>query len=113
MKKGVCVCWHVCVCAGGRGGCGAGGAAQKAGHPRSLENRPHHPTHSLAAVRSPASDADLETAFGFQLEALTKQLGDELDLIPKMREWAPWDVPEGETRELRIERPVPPPEPKK
>lgn len=90
-----------------------GRRSAKSGAPSIPRKRPHHPTHSLAAVRSPASDADLETAFGFQLEALTKQLGDELDLIPKMREWAPWDVPEGETRELRIERPVPPPEPKK
>ena len=74
------------------------------------KNRPSppfpSPTPSLAAVRSPASDADLESTFGFQLEAVTKQLRDELDLIPRMGAWAPWDVPAGETRELRIERPV-------
>lgn len=80
--------------------------------PRPSLPTPSQPS-SLAAVRSPASDADLEATFGFQLEAVTKQLRDELELIPKMKAWAPWDVPEGETRELRIERPVPPPEPKK
>ena len=111
------MCVGVCACACGRagGGCGTGGGLpRKSGAPLdpSKTNPPPNP-HSLAAVRSPASDADLEATFGFQLEALTKQLGDELDLIPKMREWAPWDVPEGETRELRIEWPVPPPEPKK
>ena len=63
-------------------------------------------THSLAAVRSAASDADLESTLGYQMEAVTRQLKDELDLIPRMREWAPWEVEAGATRELRIERPV-------
>jgi hypothetical protein len=109
---------HTCAWRGNAEGSGArqsqtaAATKKKRADPSTLSPHPSQPS-SLAAVRSPASDADLEATFGFQLEAVTKQLRDELELIPKMKAWAPWDVPEGETRELRIERPVPPPEPKK
>lgn len=55
----------------------------------------------LDAVKSDAPDAALEEQFGRQLEQEIKLCKEELTLIPKMVEWAPWDVPEGYTVSFR------------
>lgn len=60
----------------------------------------------LEAVGSEVSDAALEDQFGRQLEQEIKLCKDELKLIPKMAEWAPWDVPESHTIEVLEEKDV-------
>ena len=61
---------------------------------RSLEATIHT---KLTALNSDAADAELETQFGRQLEQEIKLCKDELKLLTKMMEWAPWDVPAGHT----------------
>ena len=56
----------------------------------------------LQAVQSDASDEEVEEQFTMQLEQLIKQCDDELGLIPKMAEWAPWDVPPGHKVKERL-----------
>ena len=60
----------------------------------------------LAALNSDAPDASLEETFGRQLEQEIKMAKDELSLIPRMKEWAPWDVPPGYTVEVLEEKDV-------
>eukprot|EP00891_Asterochloris_glomerata_P006039 jgi/Astpho2/6039/Aster-x0711 len=78
-------------------------------------------------VNSDLPDDDVEEQLAAQLEELILLCNDELDLIPQMAEWAPWDVPEGHTIESIREEdvdvkagggpatqtPAPPPPPKK
>jgi NADH dehydrogenase (ubiquinone) 1 alpha subcomplex subunit 5 len=58
----------------------------------------------LTLVDSIASDEQLESQFGRQLEQEIKLCREELKLIPKMVEWAPWDVPPGHTVEMIAEQ---------
>ena len=67
---------------------------EDAGYRQSLEATV---SAKLEAVKSDAADAALEEQFGRQLEQEIKLCKEELILIPKMIEWAPWDVPEGYT----------------
>ncbi len=60
----------------------------------------------LEALASDAPDAALEERFGRQLEQEIKLCKDELSLLAKMVEWAPWDVPAGHTVETLEERDV-------
>lgn len=53
--------------------------------------------HRLAAADSDMSDEALEEQFDAQLEQQIKMLEGELQLIPKMAEWKPWEVPDGYT----------------
>jgi NADH dehydrogenase (ubiquinone) 1 alpha subcomplex subunit 5 len=58
----------------------------------------------LAALSSPGGDAEVEEVLGRQLEQEIKLAREELALIPRMAEWAPWEVPEGYTVESIQER---------
>jgi hypothetical protein len=60
----------------------------------------------LDALASDAPDAALEERFGRQLEQEIKLCRDELSLLGKMVEWAPWDVPAGHAVETLEERDV-------
>jgi len=53
---------------------------------------------------SDMSDDAIEEKFGRQLEQEIKICHDELRLIPKMVEWAPWEVPEGHKIEMVMEK---------
>lgn len=59
-----------------------------------------------AIENSDMSDEAIEEKFGRQLEQEIKICQDELRLIPKMVEWAPWEVPEGHKIEMVVERNV-------
>ena len=55
-------------------------------------------TTKLKAIDSEShTDEQLEELFGRQLEQEIKLCKDELELIPKMAEWKPWEVPAGHT----------------
>jgi hypothetical protein len=45
-------------------------------------------------LKSSATDAEVEEALDFQLEELTLMAKKELELVEKMAEWRPWEVPE-------------------
>jgi hypothetical protein len=60
----------------------------------------------LQALKTDASDAALEEQFGRQLEHEIKLCKEELKLVVKMKEWAPWDVPADHTVEILEEKDV-------
>ncbi|KAL4857027.1 putative NADH dehydrogenase [ubiquinone] 1 alpha subcomplex subunit 5 [Chlorella vulgaris] len=62
--------------------------------------------YKLSAAAGEAPDEQLEELLGRQLEEEIKMCKEELGLIPKMAEWAPWDVPEGHTIEFKEEQQV-------
>ena len=45
-------------------------------------------------LNSSATDEEVEEALDFQLEELTVMAKKELELVDRMAEWRPWEVPE-------------------
>lgn len=57
----------------------------------------------MGVVESVEDVAELETRLGLGLiEEIIEQANDELDLIPHMSQWKPWEMPEGQ-HPVRIE----------
>lgn len=49
---------------------------------------------ACAQLNSSATDEEVEEALDFQLEELTVMAKKELELVDRMAEWRPWEVPE-------------------
>ena len=49
---------------------------------------------SRLQLNSGANDEEVEEALEFQLEELTLMAKKELELVHRMAEWRPWEVPE-------------------
>ena len=45
-------------------------------------------------LNSSATDEEVEEALDFQLEELTVMAKKEMELVDRMAEWRPWEVPE-------------------
>eukprot|EP00475_Leptophrys_vorax_P004133 TRINITY_DN12466_c0_g1_i1.p1 TRINITY_DN12466_c0_g1~~TRINITY_DN12466_c0_g1_i1.p1 ORF type:complete len:138 (+),score=8.16 TRINITY_DN12466_c0_g1_i1:40-453(+) len=57
--------------------------------------------HRLRICEEAAEAEEIEARVGGgQVEELIEMAKDELDLIPKMAEWKPWEVPEGHKVEI-------------
>ena len=68
--------------------------------------------HRLQVLEAEADPQKVEAAIGEgQLEELIEQAKDELELIPRMVEWKPWEAPEGHRVQMSVEEPVPKLEP--
>lgn len=48
----------------------------------------------MTQLKSSATDDELEETLNFQLEELTVMAKKELELVDRMAEWRPWEVPE-------------------
>ncbi|KAK9791366.1 hypothetical protein WJX73_010530 [Symbiochloris irregularis] len=61
----------------------------------------------LKLTESSSTDEEIEQEIGFQLEQLIQQAKEELELVPQMAVWQPWDVPDGHKVPLTVEEDVP------